>query len=291
MSPYFQSPLCVLLLSLWVGSCTAPIELQTNDAKPSLVVYGYLTEYVVQQTIQLSSSSPYFEAKANQPVSDAVVVIETSENQTYAMEEMPSMKGLYRTVRSMSAIPGVTYRLRVEVDFDRDGTVETYEASTTMPPPFLIDSIGITAQYLMGYKHYAMNLYAQEEPTTDFYFAKYILNDTLMEYQISNFLVFDDNGINDQYLDGITLMYFDDKDNHFAGGDNSTFIQSGGKVTLCISRIEQGYYDFLHQSQQARRGENPFFGGPASNITTNISNGGVGYFTSFCTSEASAFVP
>jgi hypothetical protein len=28
-------------------------------------------------------------------------------------------------------------------------------------------------------------------------------------------------------------------------------------------------------------GENPFFGGPASNIITNISNGGRGFFTTY----------
>jgi hypothetical protein len=37
-------------------------------------------------------------------------------------------------------------------------------------------------------------------------------------------------------------------------------------------------------------GENPFFGGPASNIITNISNGGLGYFTTYAGSTAETTV-
>jgi hypothetical protein len=287
-----KSVIFICFLAALAGSCTAPIELKTSDSEPVIVIYGTLTEFMTQQIIQLSSSSPYFEEKSNQPVSDAVIVIESSDNQTFRLEEIAAIKGTYQTIETMSAIPGVTYRLKVSVDFNQDGIVETYEAVTTMPPPFHMDSIGIKTQNIMGYTHYALNMYAQEEPSVDFYLARYILNDTLMEYQISNFLVFTDDGINDQYLDGMTLMYFDDKTNNFMGNNETfTYVQSGDKITLCVSRIEKGYHDFIQQCQKEKRGENPFFGGPASNIATNISNGGVGYFTSYCTTAADAYVP
>jgi hypothetical protein len=294
MTRFFQSLCRGLLLLFTAAACTAPIELTTNDSEPVIVIYGFLTEYDTYQSIRISSSSPYFEEKSNLPVSNASVMIRTSDNRTFELKEVPNDKGYYQTGETMAAVPGITYRLSVEVDFDRDGRPEIYEASATPCPPFRLDSITIQSTLLMGYSHYALNLYALEEPTEDYYLMRYVLNDTLMEYRLSNFSLFTDRGINDQYLNGMPLMFFDDADNRdgLVNEENgASFVQSGDKITICISRIEKGYYDFVRQCQSEKRGENPFFGGPASNITTNISNGGVGYFTAYTTSTADIYVP
>jgi hypothetical protein len=283
-----------LLLLAAPFACTAPIELKTNDSEPVIVIYGTLTEHETQQMIRISGSSPYFAEKSNRPVSNAVVEIRTSDGQTFEMEERPNDRGYYQTVGTMAAVPGVTYQLNVEVDFDGDGRTETYEAVTTMCPPFQLDSLTVEPVSLMGYRHYAVSLYAPEAPSEDYYMMRYILNDTLMEYQLSNFAVFSDLGINDQYLDGMPLMYFDDiaNRNDLVNEDRgATFVQSGDKITVCISRVEKGFYDFIRQCQSEKRGENPFFGGPASNITTNISHGGVGYFAAYTTTAANIYIP
>ncbi|MDR3269197.1 MAG: DUF4249 domain-containing protein [Tannerella sp.] len=284
----------LLSLAAGIASCTAPIELETNDSAPVIVIYGVLTEYVMYQTVRLSGSSPYFEEKQNQPVSDAEMTIQASDGRTFEMEEIPHEKGIYQTLTPMSALPGITYRLIVRVDFDGDGQIETYEASTTMPAPFHIDSITVTPMDFMGYKHYAINLYAPEEPQEDFYLTRYIVNDTLADYQISSYSVFSDNAINNQYINGMSLMYFDDvanRNNGIVEEEGWTYVQSGDKITVCISRIEEGYYDFVRQCQSEKRGENPFFGGPASNIATNIRPGGAGYFAAFTTTITDVYIP
>ncbi|MDR1103257.1 MAG: DUF4249 domain-containing protein [Tannerella sp.] len=283
-----------LLLLPALYACTAPIELKTNDSEPVIVIYGFLTEDETQQVIRISGSSPYFAEKSNRPVSDAVVEIRSSDGQTFELEELPNDRGYYQTTQAMAAVPGVTYRLSVDVDFDGDGRAETYEAVTAMYPPFQLDSLTVEPVSLMGYRHYAVSLYAPEAPGEDYYMMRYILNDTLMEYQLSNFAVFSDLGINDQYLTGMPLMYFDDisgKNNLVNEDNGATFVQSGDKITICISRIEKGFYDFIRQCQSEKRGENPFFGGPASNITTNISHGGVGYFAAYTTASANIYIP
>lgn len=283
-----------LLFVMTAAACTAPIELNTNDSEPVIVIYGTLTEYVAHQIIRITGSSPYFEEKHNQSVSGAAAEIRTSDGRTFEMEEIPGGNGYYQTVAPMAAIPGITYRLIVEVDFNHDGTTETYEATTTMPPPFQLDSIKIETVDIMGYRHYSLNMYALEDPSEDYYLARYILNDTLTEYQISNFIVFSDMGINNQYINGLVLMYFEDIENmnSLVGDSNeSSYVRPGDKITLCISRIEKKYYEFIRQCQSEKRGENPFFGGPASNIATNISHGGVGYFAAFSTTAADVYVP
>lgn len=276
-----------------VVSCTAPIDLKTNDSEPVIVIYGCLTEQMTYQTIKISGSSPYFEEKQNPLVSDAVVTIESSENEVFELKERVGEKGTYQTVEPMAAVAGVTYRLRVEVDFDQDGVLETYEAMTTMPRLFELDSIGIDSMSIMGYKHYALNLFGQEEAGEDYYLCRIILNDTVERFKLSEYIVFSDVGFDGSYIDGVTLMYIDDITNDFVDEEDDDYliVQSGDKITLYTSRVEKAYYDFILQCQQERTGENPFFGGPASNITTNISNGGVGYFTSFYTSVQEAYVP
>jgi len=256
------------------------------------VIYSCLTEDTEYQTVRVTMSSPYFELEPNKPVSNAIVSIQSSDNHTFEFEET-NEKGLYRTKVPMAAITGTTYHLTVSVIPDGSGQIKQYEATATMQRSFPVDSIKIEVRYMMGFKHYALNLYAQEEEGPDFYCARTIINDSLTALKISGYTVFSDLGIDGHYIDGVTLIMLEDAENEQFGNMDSyyDFVKPGDKVTLCISLIESGYYDFLEQCQRERRGENPFFGGPASNITTNISNGGTGYFAAFSTTRLDTFVP
>ena len=288
--------LTIVWLILWGSSCTVPIDIKTENTEPVIVIYGCLSEDSVFQTIRISTSSPYFDMQPNQPVSDAIVSISSSDNQTYELIET-SVKGLYCTRDSMAAITGVTYHLSVQADIQRNGEMKLYEAKATMQRPFPVDSIGVRTMSIMGFKHYNINLYAQEMPGPDYYYIYSIINDTLISNKISHSIVFSDYGIDGKYMDGLPLMQFEDSGNDFFSNRDSrdeipyNVVKPGDKITICISLIESGFRDFVEQAQRERRGENPFFGGPASNITTNISNGGVGYFAAFHTTKMDVIVP
>ncbi|MDR1602550.1 MAG: DUF4249 domain-containing protein [Tannerella sp.] len=288
----------VLTLSvlLWLSACTAPIAIETNDSKPVIVIYGCLTEGLAYQKVLISGSSPYFDEKRNTHVPDAVASIYSSDNQVFDLMEDPDEEGVYMTSRPMAAIPGITYTLNVEVDFDGDGVVETYSASTVMPQPAVIDSITIKPLTIMGYRHYALSLFAQDALSADYYLARFIINDTIEAHHITDLTVFSDEGVNGQYFNDVALWYFDDMDSDFSFSgnieiDTTFFVRPGYSIALLFSRIEQGYFNFVNQCQQEKNGENPFFGGPPSNIETNISNGGVGYFTAFSTAKMETVVP
>jgi len=284
---------CLLCLSgMYFTSCTASIDLKTNDSDPVVVIYGCLNEQMLHQSIRISSSSPYFEEMQNQTISDAVVTIQSSENKFFELKESAGEKGVYQTVELMAAKPGVTYRLKVEVDFDEDGVLEVYEASTTMPDHYELDSINIRFQSIMGYKHYALDMYGLEGPGEDYYLCRIIVNDTIERFKISQFIPMSDKGFDDEYMDGVVLTYINDIEDYDEDDDDDyLYVTPGDKITLCTSRIGKGYYDFINQCQKEKNGENPFFGGPASNITTNISNGAVGYFTAFSTSMLDGVIP
>lgn len=279
------------MLSLY--SCTETIDIKTDNSKPVIVIYGTITNIPAYQEVNISSSTGYFDNNANPKISGAKVTI-SSDSETYDLQEVPSTPGLYRTSKQITGIPGKNYALRVEVDFDQDGVKEIYEANEKMERSIQLDSIDVTKSVKSDYTFYSLNVYAQEPPTEDHYMCRYQINDSIYN-KISRYILFDDVSINNQYVKGLSIWHFPDtKDKGLYSDDDikdMTFISAGDSITLEMCIISKGYYKFLTQCQQEMNGEDPFFGGPLSNIDTNISNGGAGYFAAYYVSEAKNIVP
>lgn len=283
-----------LLVSGLLSSCTEDIEIKTDHSPPVLVVYGYLTNEWTHQTVRVSSSSPYFDKAANPTVSGAVVQITSPGGETIRFRESETTSGLYKSLEKVAGVPGTTYVLSVETDFDRDGTIESYTATSTMPYPVEVDSIRIGHIVNSAFHAYELYLYAQDPPTTDYYLANYRVNDSLATAKLSMHTVLKDDFINGQYLQGLSISLFKDLTYEIEEGedweDDRVYLKEGDTLTLEFSRIEKGYYHFISQCQREMNGENPFFGAPASNIETNISNGGTGFFTSYCIDRTTTVV-
>ncbi len=279
---------------LYFHSCTAPIEIDTDDSDPVIVIYGTITDELKNQEVRISRSSPYFQDKPNAGVSGAIVTIESSDNKKYELFEIDTVPGLYRSLSAWALAPGITYNLKVQVDFNEDGEDDIYTASTTVPTKVYTDSIKLVPMNIMGHKNLALNIYAQDSPEHDYYLFKYIVNDTLVTPKISQYRTYDDLGINGQYLTGLTIDYLDDIENWKNDTEDqrkrSIYLKVGDVLVLETSSIPKGYHDFINQCQKEMNGENPIFGGPASNIITNISNGGVGFFCGYCISQSTTTV-
>jgi hypothetical protein len=276
--------------------CTARMDIDTRDSEPVIVIYGCLTDEEGDQRVRITRSSPFFDDRENAPVEDAVVRIASSGGEVYEMHY--EAEGFYVGATSFAARPGVTYSLRVEVDFDSDGTVDSYEAQTTIPSVVPVDSVNITRQDIMGYRHFSLNVYLQEPAETeDYYLFKFRINDGISNDRLSEFLISEDRIYNGSYLDGVNVVYIEDatdervieknKDN-----DDKVYVAvPGDPLSLHVLHIEKGYYRFIRECLTEQSGENPLFGGPPSNISTNLSDGAVGYFTGYCIQECTAIVP
>jgi len=280
---------CLLVFSLFV-SCTAPIDIRTRDSEPVIVIYGCLTNEFTNQSIRITRSSPYFYNEENPAVTDAKVRVTSSNGREYSF--LYDTNGYYYSQRRFSVVPGVTYHLSVEVDD------ELYQAETTTLPAVPADSIHIKYIDIMGFGHYSMNLYVQEPyETEDFYLFKFTINDSISNDKVSEFIISDDVMINGAYLYGASIYLFEDAtdpDLATIDRENETYgywVSPGDHIRLQMMHIEKGYYVFISDCMSEKYGENPFFGGPPSNIYTNLSNGAVGYFTSYCIHEKSAVVP
>ncbi|MDR1984367.1 MAG: DUF4249 domain-containing protein [Prevotellaceae bacterium] len=282
---------------LFLTSCVEPIEIETSDSPPVIVIYGIFTDEMKHHSVMISSSSPYFDNQPNQVISGAEVQIESSAHDIYAFAEVDSIPGQYNTVNEVAGINGMSYTLKVSVDFNNDGTKELYTAASFMHQSVDIDSIKIRSANLMGRKRYIMYLYAQDSPSEDYYLSRFKVNDILVRDSISRLSLLNDNIFNGQYMNGIPLETFrdatdtsnDDEDDD----DNDRrrlSLNVDDTVGILFSRIEEGYYRFINQCRNEMRGESSFFGTPASNIVSNISNGGVGYFACYSVTESKTVV-
>ncbi|MDD2437860.1 MAG: DUF4249 domain-containing protein [Massilibacteroides sp.] len=285
----------LLLLLIIVGTaCTERIDLDLKTGDPALVIYGNITDTLSYQSVSISRSVPYFASQENSAVSGAKVTITTSDNQIWSLYEDEQSKGLYQTEELKAGKPGETYHLRVEYDFDDGGDLELYEATTTMLPPFTMDSVKIKTIEDMGFNVFTVNVYAQEPEGEDFYISKYYVKDTLAT-KLNYYGLMKDQLIDGQTLNGLMVYYFANmaeiEDYQEDDRKYYTFITSGDEVTIEFCRVEKGFFNFVEQAQDVKYGENPMFGGPPSNIQGNISNGAVGYFTAFSPSQLKAIAP
>lgn len=288
--------LALLLLAALFFSCTAPIDINTRNSDPVIVIYGYITDEYKTQHIRITSSSPYFDENTNRAITDAEVrlITSTGEDYRFVSEEY----GYYVSNRRFAGVPGVTYTLSVTVDFDGDGETELYEAETTLLPIVPVDSVDITVVDIMMYRHFALNFYMLQEPaeTENFYLFKFFINDSISNDKISELIISDDRMYNGKEVPGATITYFEDATDEDVleknkDEDDVYMAVPGDRIRVQILNIEKGYYHFINQCISEKNGENPFFGGPPSNITTNFSNGAIGYFSSYCIQEKHTVVP
>jgi hypothetical protein len=131
-------------------------------------------------------------------------------------------------------------------------------------------------------------LHWQDNSEENYYLFNVACNDSLLTGKLSEYRLTNNHLFKSQYVKGI-IYRFSDSTNWETDSPEirkrSVYLQAGDSIAVKISLIPEGYFDFINQCQREQRGENPMFGGPSSNIATNISNGGVGYFTGYCTSQ------
>ena len=278
----------------FITSCTEPINIKTDNSDPVIVINGIITDEHKYQEIRIIRSSPYFDDEPNAGISNALVTIQSSNNSVYEFIECDTLPGTYYSQTMWAAQEGFDYHLNIEVDFNNNGEKELYQASTTILPPLYLDSVKVVPMNIMGHVNYALNVYGQDPPSEDYYLFKLSVNDSLVTNKLSQYIITDDVMINNGYIPGLTIEYFGDISEWEKDSEEtrrrSVYAKEGDKIGIGLSMISKGYFDFISQCVSEMRGENPMFGGPASNITTNISNGGVGYFSGYCITHSTTEV-
>lgn len=274
-----------VLLMLVSLSCTEIVDIDLDSTYTRLAVEGSLTSDSVHHQVLLSLSSDYFYNETAPRVSDALVRI-GFDGTSLLLEEHDTIPGLYLTPQAFRGEIGTTYELSIDqVDVDKDGIYESYNASATMPGGVVFDSILLnysTTVYGSGWEVY---MFALDPPSEDWYGFNFWRNSELLTESLGDYGIQPDDFYNGKYLFyGIPIGYFSDDDEDFK-------LFPGDTITLELHSIESAYYDFVGDAQLELFGNNPLFSGPPANIRSNISNGASGAFAVYSITRASAIVP
>ncbi|GHT49713.1 hypothetical protein AGMMS49982_03680 [Bacteroidia bacterium] len=284
-----RNPLLIVAVLL-VASCTELIDIRTDNSPPVIVIYGELTNELKQQEVNVSRSSPYFDGVPNERISDASVTVSASNGGLWQFLPCDTVPGLYRSDTPFAADTLVTYSLSVEVDG------KTYTAETEILRPIMPDSLSFQTMTMMGVRTHILSIHFQDTPQNNYYLLHTTYKDSAQDYKdtlltakLSRYSISDNERLfQGQYQHKMVRNFADrsTKDNEVSMGDGDEqnrriYLQSGDSIEVTLSLIPKGFYDFIRQCKNEQNGENPMFGGPASNIETNISNGGVGYFAGY----------
>ncbi|MBU2651487.1 MAG: DUF4249 domain-containing protein [Bacteroidetes bacterium] len=268
-------------------ACSERVEIDLNDEQNKrLVLYGYLTTDTMKHQISLTYSADYFFNAPPVPVQNAQVKIEEWNSDKSSMTRVidldPSGKndGIYVTRQETYAIENHYYKLVASVqDSDIEGT---YTAETFCPP---ISRTGLEIELELeedwGKEGYiVVKCYYQDPPTREWYLFNIYKNGILVTDSLSEKSVSDDLFYNGGYTNGIGVGFLDQsrKDQKVYPGDTITF-QAGS--------ITEEYAKFIWEAQAEIQFNTPLFSGPPANISSNIDNGAIGFFSAFSTNYAS----
>ena len=280
-------------------ACTERINIDTGSIESMVVVYGTLVDTEGYQSIVVRSTRDYFDDDFHGDyLTGAEIKVYTSSGKMYELVEYPNANGFYASDMKMSVEPG---ELMLEMTISEETHAEGagyYLISEIVPEPVQLDSMTIERSKLMGIEVFNLYIYAQDPPDQDnYYLFSTLVKDsagaiTYSSTAITSYTLLDDTGFDGTYLDKMQVLTFISSKYKGSGSNGSgvIYVSPGDEVTLQMCSISEGYYKFLTECQSVKNGTNPFFGGPPSNIYSNIP-GGAGYFTGYCPTSATAIVP
>ncbi|NVO19391.1 MAG: DUF4249 domain-containing protein [Bacteroidetes bacterium] len=273
-------PLMLMLLMTAV-SCTERIDIKLDDSYTRLVVEGQLSTDTMAHAVVLTTTTSYYDPQAPPPVQGATVTLFDGKDTTYLTETRP---GYYMTEPDFYGVPGKNYTLNIRLR-EPIGGHSDYSAQSFLHPVAPLDSIGMQFHGDWGSKGvWDVKCYVMEPPTVDYYRFLIYKNHELFTKIIRYWFVTDDKFFNGVYAKGATVSYFRQDNEH-------EILNAGDTITVEADNITKEYYNYVLEVQTEVQGTNPLFGGPPANVKGNISNGAIGFFSTFDLTRKSTITP
>ncbi len=266
----------ILTLASIISSCTERIDIKLDSDRQRLVVEAIITDIPGNQYVKLTKTADYFSNKPPEGVSNAVIKIKTSYN-TITLNENDSIKGFYEFPFEFVGVQGSDYSLDINLDSEIAGQTN-FTANTKMP--YLSDDVdSIQVVWNPRFEAWVIRLFALDPPSEDYYMFNGIRNGVLITDSIHKVNIANDNFFNGNYTKGVAVLVLDDYE-----------LEPGDTFTLALSNITKDYAAFVNEIQTEIQANEPLFSGPPANISTNISNGAIGWFTAYPTFFSSTMV-
>lgn len=288
-------------------ACTERINIATGQSEEMLMVYAKLSNDRSDQNIILKRTKDYFDPEfKNDFLGGAEMKVYTESGKVYNMVELDSSPGTYSpyddegNAIAMEIEPG---EILLEMTISEEiypATAGDYLISETVPERVTLDSVVVENTKTLGLDSYNLYIYAQDPPGEKNYYClwlkiEYAEGEPAYYYgnSIMKYILIDDFGVDGEYMEKRSIATYPSGKYNTSGTNMYSgipYLSPSDRITVTMGSISEGYYKFLSQCQSVKNGTNPFFGGPLSNIYSNIP-GGAGYFTGYCTSSATTVVP
>lgn len=237
------------------SSCRDEIILDLNTVGPIPVIEGNISNDSIPFKVRVTTTADYYSLEIPK-VTDAQVVIKGSNGSIDTLYH--DSAGYYETKYIRPCKVGVSYTLEVLYK----GKI--YTATETCRPQDPIDSVKMiyTPKRAFLPAAYYIWEWAQERPGIgDCYQWNIYRNDTLLNEDF--YFLNDDQLVDGQYLSSDFFFPF----------------QKGDSMVLEQLSISRGIYNYLNSVQNQTNRDGSPFSAPPSNLTGNISNGAMGYFS------------
>jgi len=265
--------LIIFSLSFLLLNCTERIDIDLDTTYTRLVVEGHVTSDTMAHWVRLTKSSDYYGENRPHSVNNALVTVNDGIEITQ-LNESDTLPGYYQTSEGFFGIPGRTYELQIELEEEINNS-KIYSATCEMMPVDPIDSIRLV--YRDKWEVWEVQIFALEPPTIDFYTFHIIKNGKMITDTITEIGISDDRFFNGNYTYGAPVYFLSEENPEEA-------LNPGDTVTLMMSSITKEYYNFIVElMDETFEFRNPLFSGPPANISTNISNDAVGFFSAYST--------
>jgi hypothetical protein len=275
---HHQSLYILILFTLFSGvfsSCQKVITLDLNSAAPQLVVEASISDLPGPYYVKLSRTVNFDNLYNIPGVEGAKVELSDS---TGTKETLGELKNGYYLSSYIKGIPGHTYKLKIEVDG------KTYEAVSRMPYP--VTDLFVLVNPETDNRPFGNN---GGEPVTR-YQINYSIADPAAYKNYYRFVAYRYNNqlvsrrvFDDQYRNGKIIS------DEFGLGDSTTF-KSGEIIVVELQNIDNETYNFFRTIREGA-GSLTFLSASPSNPISNISNGGLGYFSAYSVTQRAVIIP
>ncbi|MEL6537536.1 MAG: DUF4249 domain-containing protein [Bacteroidota bacterium] len=265
-----KSRYTILLASLSLlalGACEKVIDVDLNDAEPTLVVEANLNNEFGPQTVVLSKTTSFFTPEAPGPVTNATVTVTDDEGESITYDEVED--GVY--VALYAGEPGRTYTLSI----DTEG--ETYTAVSEMREIISLDSLTFSPSGGFGGPI--------DGPPTFLPFTNF--NDPAEKGNFYRLIEVSDDPAR------TAIIYL--LDDLATNGNLVTFplfgnsAPAGDTVTIELWHLDQAAHTYFDELGDLGGG-GPFNSGTPANPTSNLTNGALGYFVAYSKSAVTEIV-
>jgi len=265
-------------LFLIIASCTERIEIKLDDSTVRLVVDGSVTNETKVHSVILSKTTSYFYSEKPPMVAGAEVSISSGTRIIQLTEAQP---GIYQTDSTFVGRGGRSYTLNIKLK-NPVGGFDEYSATSSMKETVKLDSVNLV--YHPDWSEngfYEVQAFFQDPLSEDYYRFLIYRNGKMITDTLDEWFVSDDRFFNGSYLYGASVAFLDQ-------GSERERLEQGDEITVELNCMDKDYAGFIQEAQAELWGSNPLFSGPPANVKGNISNGAIGFFSTYTISRASA---